>query len=74
MASIRAHGIKGRATRRDDIDYRVMLAASYPIFLGVEIAARIIGRPSNNDAPRKSIFSDARRSADSTLSYAFMGR
>jgi hypothetical protein len=55
--------------------FRLILAASYPIFLSATVAKRLSPQRlmQRSVAPSKNVFAEARELASNTLPYAFMG-
>jgi hypothetical protein len=66
----------GRAARRQQLEYRVMFALAYPLFLGAEVVGRTFGLMRLAGPVRRpaSVFKAARDSVEAVLPYAFMGR
>jgi hypothetical protein len=61
---------------RSSWEYRLIFAASYPIFLVAEAGARCLpGRADKAAAPvhNRSVFRAAKEAADTCLPYAFLG-
>jgi hypothetical protein len=59
---------------RSSWEYRLIFAASFPIFLFTEAASRCVPRRrSGVQTSRKSIFRAAKQSAETSLPSAFLG-
>ncbi len=64
-----------RAQRSGSIEYRLLLAATFSIFLVIALAARLSLRRGDTGAAagRRSILDEARERAHGTVPFAFMG-
>jgi hypothetical protein len=63
-------------SKRPSWEYRVIFAASYPIFLLSEVvdrARRALRLAPPRTRENKSVFAAAKQAADTSLPYAFMG-
>jgi hypothetical protein len=60
-----------RSRRGEAIELRLILALTYPVFLLAACAGRLA--PRRGEAPRPSVFREARLAADRTIHLAFMG-
>ncbi|AWN44201.1 hypothetical protein U8607_23625 [Methylobacterium durans] len=61
---------------REALQFRVILAATYPLFLAAAISQRLLpGRGPDRPAlgARRSVFGEARAMAVSAIPFAFMG-
>ncbi|MFE1598890.1 hypothetical protein [Methylobacterium sp. ID0610] len=60
--------------RSEQVQFRVILAATYPVFLAAAVLQRIHpGRRAAPLGPRRSVFGEARAMALSAIPFAFMG-
>jgi hypothetical protein len=76
MSDATYHRPRRQARRRPMIEYRLVVALSFPLFLVAAAAARL--RPATQPAwpgaePRPSLFVEAWRKAEATVSLAFGG-
>jgi hypothetical protein len=69
------HFQRKRTKTKDTWQFRMILAATYPIFLTAAVAGRLTPqRLMRRDATQlKNVFAEARETASNTLPYAFMG-
>jgi len=61
-----------RSRRMDRIEFRLLMLASFPFFLGVAAIARLRGQRSASPEGL-SLFAEARAAAASAIPFAFMG-
>jgi hypothetical protein len=76
MSDATFHRPRRQARRRPMIEYRLVVALSYPLFLLASVVARL--RPAAQPAwpgaeERPSLFVEAWRKAEATVSLAFGG-
>lgn len=70
-----AHAMNGRSSRRasETWEFRLYVAAMFPIFLVIAIVARLLPRswrPFSSDT-RRSVFGDARAATFTVLPFVF---
>ncbi len=73
MANGRTYaGVASRDRRGEQLEYRLIVAMTFPVFLAVAIVKSIlrIGRPASG--PRRSLIEEARTAANTTIPFAFM--
>jgi hypothetical protein len=73
MANQRAYaGAASRARRGEQLEYRLIVAMTFPVFLAVAMVKSVlrIGRPASG--PRRSLIEEARTAANTTIPFAFM--
>lgn len=73
MANGRTYaGVASRARRGEQLEYRLIVAMTFPVFLGVAVVKSILrlGRPASG--PRRSLIEEARTAANTTIPFAFM--
>ncbi|MBX9931873.1 MAG: hypothetical protein K2Y56_10100 [Methylobacterium sp.] len=60
---------------QDEIQFRVILAATYPFFLVAAIAQRLVPAADARPLPvqRRSVFAEAKAMAVQAIPFAFMG-
>jgi hypothetical protein len=59
---------------QDAVQFRLILAATYPFFLVAACAHRLMPAPAIGIAPqRRSVFAEARSMAVSAIPFVFMG-
>ena len=65
-------GVASRDRRGEQLEYRLIVAMTFPVFLGVALIRSIlrIGRPASG--PRRSLIEEARIAANTTIPFAFM--
>jgi hypothetical protein len=76
MSDATFHRPRRQARRRPMIEYRVLVAISYPLFLAAAVVSRL--RPATEPVwagaeARPSLFVEAWRKAEATVSLAFGG-
>ena len=72
----RARLAKRGGRRADSIEFKLIYAVGYIVFLGAAIAQRglhLVGLTHRASGDRKSVFGEARDAAGATIPYAFMG-
>ncbi|MCZ8315456.1 hypothetical protein [Phreatobacter sp.] len=60
-----------RSRRMDRIEFRLLMLASFPFFLGLAALARLRGQTASPES--LSLFAEARAAAASAIPFAFMG-
>jgi hypothetical protein len=65
-------GAASRDRRGEQLEYRLIVALTFPVFLGVAMVESILrlGRPASG--PRRSLIEEARTAANTTIPFAFM--
>jgi hypothetical protein len=60
-------------SRSEAVQFRAILAATYPVFLVAAVLQRLRPGPAAPFVPRRSVFGEARAMALSAIPFAFMG-
>ncbi len=60
-------------SRSEAVQFRAILAATYPVFLVAALLQRLRPGPATPLWPRRSVFGEARAMALSAIPFAFMG-
>lgn len=61
-------------THRDEFQFRIILASTYPFFLLAALVERVIPRAQSAvPQQRRSVFAEARAMAASAIPFVFMG-
>lgn len=66
-----------RADRAETLEYRVIFAAAFVVFLGAAVIERLLPHrlfsQSTDAEPKKSVLAQAKGAAKTCATYAFMG-
>ena len=73
MTDIRADFPRGRSRRLDRIEFRLLVAFTYPLFLVAAALKRLLGYPGEGGARAVSVFAQARADVEASIALAFMG-
>ncbi|GJD51647.1 hypothetical protein OPKNFCMD_4402 [Methylobacterium crusticola] len=65
--------VTGSRSQQEQVQFRVILAATYPVFLIAAVLQRVLPAREHGTAPRRSVFGEARAMALSAIPFAFMG-
>jgi hypothetical protein len=74
MANDRATGASAlmRDRRGEQLEYRLIVAMSFPVFLAVAAARSLLQVGRRPGGPRRSLIEEARVAANTTIASAFM--
>lgn len=74
MTDIRTDFARGRSRRLDRLEFRLLVALTYPLFLVAAALRRLLGYPAEGGAARPvSVFAQARADVEASIALAFMG-
>ncbi|MCX7326301.1 MAG: hypothetical protein NTZ14_18180 [Hyphomicrobiales bacterium] len=76
MTDMRFEMTRTKARSEDHLAFRLLVALTYPLFLAAAILSRLVPAGSGflaRPTDRVSIFTQARRSSEATIAFAFMG-